>query len=77
MLFDPNHLKDNNETYVSHLLFALKIGLQLLLRSVFFILHSVFPFLVIPEKFNLCSTCKLITECYEYSKGRLKNEVDT
>jgi len=71
MLFDPNHLKDNNETYVSHFVFASKIGLHLLIRSIVFLVHAVIPLIVIPKKMNLSSTCELITHWNAHSKSRV------
>tara|TARA_R110000824_G_scaffold67377_2_gene174446 strand:+ start:4367 stop:4576 length:210 start_codon:yes stop_codon:yes gene_type:complete len=50
------HLKNNNETYLSHLLFAGKIGLTLIFRGVIFILHAIFPFCKIPNFLNLKNT---------------------
>ena len=51
------HLKNNNTTYLSHLLFAGKIGFTLLLISMLFLLHAVFPICSIPEKWNLEKMC--------------------
>jgi len=48
-----NHLKDNNESYLTHLLFAGKIGLSLLLRGAVFILHGLLPLWDIPARLNL------------------------
>jgi len=52
-----SHLKDNNTTYLSHLLFAGKIGLTLLFVSMLFLLHAVFPIRNVPEKWNLKKMC--------------------
>ena len=47
------HLKDNNETYLSHMVFAGKIGLNLLLRGGVFMLHALLPLWDIPARLNL------------------------
>ena len=64
------HLKENSETYLSHLKFAGKMGLQLILRGSLFILHGVFPFYNMPDSLNLNNTCKLINKWDSYAKNR-------
>ena len=64
------HLKENNETYLSHLTFAAKMSIHLFIRSVFFMFHAIFPFIDVPESFNLNNTCKLITKWDKYAKKR-------
>jgi len=64
------HLTENNETYLSHLIFAFKIAIQLYLSSVFFTIHAIFPFWEIPANFNLSSTCKKIQEWNSYAERR-------
>ena len=51
-----DHLKKNNETYLSHLLFAGKIGLVLIFTGLIFLLHAFFPVCKIPKKWNLENT---------------------
>ena len=65
-----NHLKANNETYLSHLFFAGKISLTLVLRSVIFIIHAIFPICPIPKKWNLEDTIKKLQKWHEYTKKR-------
>jgi hypothetical protein len=50
------HLKENNRTYLSHLLFAGKIGLTLLFSGAVFLLHALFPICNIPKMWNLEQT---------------------
>jgi hypothetical protein len=38
-----DHLKDNNMTYIQHLIFALFYGVCCLLAGLLLIIHSVFP----------------------------------
>ena len=49
------HLKKHNETYLSHLLFAGKIGLTLTFQGIVFLLHAVFPICGLPKFLNLKS----------------------
>ena len=64
------HLKENNETYLSHMTFAAKMSIHLFIRSFFFMFHAIFPFIDVPESFNLKNTCKLITKWNKYAKKR-------
>jgi len=68
------HLKENNETYLSHMTFAAKMSTHLFIRSVFFMFHAIFPFFDVPESLNLNNTCKLITEWNQYAQNRKKNK---
>jgi ABC-type uncharacterized transport system YnjBCD permease subunit len=47
------HLRENNETYLSHLKFAITIGLSLMLRAVAFVLHGILPMVPVPKRLNL------------------------
>ncbi len=38
-----NHLKENNMTYIEHMIFALFYGCSCLLASFYLIVHSVLP----------------------------------
>ncbi len=65
-----NHLKENNETYLSHLKFAATIGLSLMLRAVVFVLHGIFPMIPVPRKLNLEETMIKLTEWNAYAESR-------
>ncbi len=65
------HLKKNNETYLSHLLFAGKIGLTLIFRGIIFLLHGVLPICKIPEQWNLNNTTIKLQEWNFYTIRRL------
>jgi len=67
-----NHLKQNNETYLSHLLFAGKVSLTLLFVGSVFLLHALFPICNIPKKWNLVSTNIKLYEWNEYTLKRNK-----
>jgi hypothetical protein len=64
------HLEKNNETYFSHMLFAGKIGLTLILRGVVFMLHALLPVCELPRFLNLEDTSKKLYEWNEYSIRR-------
>jgi hypothetical protein len=54
------HLKENNETYFSHLIFASNIAIHLFLSSVCLAVHGLIPCWDVPKTFNLESTCKKV-----------------
>ncbi len=66
------HLKNNNEAYFSHFLFALKVGLTLILRGWLFIFHAVLPIGNIPKRWNIENTLQKLQEWNEYTIKRLQ-----
>jgi hypothetical protein len=68
------HLKENNETYFSHLKFAGAIGIQLTLRGIILILHGLFPVCEVPKSVDLNNTCELLSKWNNYARRRKKNE---
>ena len=66
------HLKENDENYLSHLLFAGKIGLTLLFRGTIFLLHGLLPVCSIPKKWNLEETSLKLFRWSEYMNRRKK-----
>jgi hypothetical protein len=64
------HLKENNETYFSHLIFAHKIAIQLCLSGMCLIIHGLFPCWDPPEAFNLESTCKKVQDWNDHAVRR-------
>jgi len=64
------HLKENNETYVSHLRFAVTIGLSLMLRAVVFVLHGIFPMIPVPRSLNLEETMTRVVEWNAHAQSR-------
>jgi hypothetical protein len=64
------HLRENNESYLSHLVFAVGVGLSLIVRAVFFLAHGVFPFIQIPTSLNLMATRDKIEEWCRYADRR-------
>ena len=65
------HLRENNETYLSHMKFTGWVGLSLTLRGILFLLHGLFPMVEMPKKFNLESTVEKLSEWNEYAKERM------
>ena len=45
MKLNLKHLKERRMSYVTHFLFASSIAVQLLVRSVFLVIHSFLPWL--------------------------------
>ena len=66
-----SHLRKNNESYISHLLFAGKISLYLSASSTFFLIHSILPFVSIPPVFNIDSMHQKLKEWKEYTDKRV------
>ena len=66
------HLRENNETYLSHLLFAGKIGLTLIFRGFIFLLHALMPICNIPKKWNLRSIITQLEKWNTYTFRRIK-----
>ena len=67
-----NHLKYNNETYLSHLRFAVGLGLYLLVSGAFFLVHGILPFVQMPKSLCLKRCREEVEEAWNYSQGRLK-----
>jgi len=64
------HLIKNNETYLSHFIFASKIALHLYISSFCLITHAIIPFWNIPESFNLIETHKKMLAWNDYAEKR-------
>ena len=64
------HLKKNNETYLTHLLFAGKVSLTLVITSMLFLVHALFPICEIPQRWNLKSTHKKLSKWNKYATKR-------
>ena len=68
------HLKENNETYFSHLKFAGSLGIQLFIRGIILILHGFLPVCEVPKSVDLNNTCELLSKWNNYAQRRKKNE---
>ena len=66
------HLKENNETYFSHLKFAGTMGVQLLVRGIIFIFHGLFPVCDVPPKLDLEKMYELVTKWHKYAQKRVR-----
>ncbi|HAI41094.1 MAG TPA: hypothetical protein DCM40_24790 [Maribacter sp.] len=64
------HLKENNETYISHLKFAGSIGLGFLYRSAFFLVHGFLPMVEIPKHLNLDATYDWLKKAKDHTDKR-------
>jgi hypothetical protein len=65
------HLKDNNETYFSHLFFAGKVGLYLLSCGIMFLLHGLLPISSVPKSLNLPEIKRKCKEWNDHTIERL------
>jgi hypothetical protein len=48
-----NHLKENNMTYIEHMIFALFHGMLCVLAGIYLIIHSILPILFTTAGSNL------------------------
>ena len=64
------HLRENNETYFSHLKFACVVGTSLFLRGIVFFLHGMFPICDIPKFLNLETTLDKLQKWNRYTEER-------
>ena len=64
------HLRENNETYLSHLIFANKVAAHLCCTGICLIVHSIIPCWDPPESFNLDSMCRKIQAWNDYAIQR-------
>tara|TARA_B100000131_G_scaffold261887_1_gene258144 strand:+ start:154 stop:390 length:237 start_codon:yes stop_codon:yes gene_type:complete len=71
---DFSHLKRNNESYFSHLAFALSVGVRLGTVASLFIVHSVLPWLIIPKSLNLEATGNKIQTWNQYVDSRKESK---
>jgi|GEM_PF-3184737 len=70
------HLKENNETYFSHLKFALSIGTSLMIRGALLILHAFLPMVTIPKKWSLDDTLRTVYRWSVYANKRKKGTLN-
>jgi len=66
-----NHLENNNETYFSHLKFAVTVGLTLIFRGAIFVLHGLFPVCDVPKELNLEDTRDKINGWNDHAEQRV------
>jgi hypothetical protein len=65
------HLSDNNETYLSHLLFAGTAGIHFTVAGVMFLVHAVLPFVPVPTRFNIEGMRDKVERWDEHTISRL------
>ena len=64
------HLKENNETYISHFKFACSLGVGFLYRSAFFLVHGFLPMVEVPKHLNIDATHEWLTKAKQYTDKR-------
>ena len=64
------HLKENNETYLSHLKFAWTAAFHMIISSCFFLIHGLLPLFPIPKEFNLGRMLQKVRKWDAYSQIR-------
>ena len=71
--FEWAHLRKNSETYFSHLKFSALIGASFIARGIFFLVHSVCPFISVPTSLNLSATKEKVEAWNQYAEFRKKS----
>jgi hypothetical protein len=56
------HPHSVGETWYQHFKFSVKIGIRLLVSSLYFLLHATFPFIELYKKYNLMDTSKWLND---------------
>ena len=73
-MFLTKHLKENNETYLSHMLFASNVALYLSVASICYCVHAALPFVPVPERFTLES---IVNKCVKWHNYTVIRAMDT
>ena len=66
------HLKENNESYFSHMRFAARAGLYLAASSLCYSVHALFPFISVPERFSFEAVVNKCIGWHNYTVLRLR-----
>ena len=66
------HLKENNESYFSHMRFAARAGFYLAVSSLCYSVHALFPFISVPERFCFESVVNRCIDWHNYTVLRLR-----
>ena len=61
-LFTKHPRENGHGSYFSHFLFSFSIGARLAVSSLFFLLHSILPFIPVPKLLNLEKTTEFLIE---------------
>jgi len=62
------HPNKKNMSYWQHLKRAFLMGIRLFASSVFFIVHSIFPFVPIPARYNCHDMVHALVEVAQWNK---------
>jgi hypothetical protein len=66
------HLRENSESYFSHLKFAVSVGVSLIVRGVIFLVHGVCPLIRVPSSMNLETTKEKLETWHQHTESRRK-----
>ena len=65
------------ETWLQHLIFSCGIGIRLLITSIYFLIHGIFPFIEVHTKWNLeCASEWLNRKNENRETKKLENKND-
>ena len=64
------HLKQNNESYVTHFIFAWRAAFYMSISSCFLLIHGLLPIIPVPRLFNIESMARKMRKWDAYSKLR-------
>ena len=73
-MFLTKHLKENNETYFSHLKFAGRVGFYLSLASICYSVHAILPFIPIPARFSFETVVNKCIAWHNYTVLRMDTD---
>jgi hypothetical protein len=62
MKLSTKHTRENNETYLQHMGFALKAASLFALATCAFVIHAVLPWVPVPKRLNLVQMCFLLID---------------
>ena len=64
------HLKENKQSYLSHLKFAWTAAFYMLFSICFLLVHGIAPFIPVPRLFNIESVARKMKKWDAYAKLR-------
>ena len=69
-IFTKHPREQHFKSWWKHCRFAFSIGIRLLITSLIFILHGIFPFITIPNSLNFTESIKFLKQVNEYLARR-------
>ena len=64
------HLRENKETYFSHLVFAWRAAFHMIFSSCCLLIHGLLPFIPTPRLFNISYMARKLRKWDAYSQIR-------